>query len=232
MLDWLSGWLRSIITIILLAAIVDLLLPNKAMQRYARLVVGLIVLLTILSPLIRLFSGNFNDRVEDSMNAWERAGASTNVQMPTLQQISKEAQRLSNERLRQAASLAERELANAMEQEIDGRLGSQGTVASVKLSEDGKSIVSVLVTIAAPSEDETSGEEAQPTDPGRNTIQQVDIAVSVTVDEVTSSASSDSGTEAKEEEPDAVTAEQRAVIEQALRQGWGIAPKQIQVRTR
>lgn len=232
MLDWLSGWLRSIITVILLAAIVDLLLPNKAMQRYARLVVGLIVLLTILSPLIRLFSGNFNDRVEDSMNAWERAGASTNVQMPTLQQISKEAERLSNKRLRQAASLAERELANAMEQEIDSRLGSQGTVASVKLSDDGKSIASVLVTIAAPSEDQTSGEEVQPNETGRDTIQPVDIAVTVTVDEVTSSANRDSSTEVKEEEPDAVTAEQRAVIEQALRQGWGIAPKQIQVRTR
>ncbi|GMK37969.1 hypothetical protein PCCS19_10230 [Paenibacillus sp. CCS19] len=232
MLDWLSGWLRSIITVILLAAIVDLLLPNKAMQRYARLVVGLIVLLTILSPLIRLFSGNFNDRVENSMNAWERAGASSTVQMPTLEQISKEAQRLSMERQRQAASLAERELANAMEQEIDSRLGSQGTVASVKLSEDGKSIASVLVTIAAASEDQASGEQAQPEEPSTNAIQPVDIAVSVTVDEVTSTASSGSDTEAKDEEPEAVTAEQRTVIEQALRQGWGIAPKQIQIRTK
>ncbi|MBD3918691.1 stage III sporulation protein AF [Paenibacillus sp. PR3] len=227
MLDWLSGWLRNIITVILLAAIVDLLLPNKAMQRYARLVVGLIVLLTILSPLIRLFAGDFNDRVEDSMNAWERAGASSTAQMPTLQQISKEAQRLSNERQRQAASLAERELASAMEQEIDSRLGSEGSVAVVKLSEDGKKIASVLVTIAA-----AAAEKEQSGEPNSSSIQPVDIAVSVSVDEVTSAASSDESTEVKDEEPEAVTAEQKSVIEQALRQGWGIAPKQIQIRTK
>jgi len=227
MLDWLSGWLRSIITVILLAAIVDLLLPNKAMQRYARLVVGLIVLLTILSPLIRLFAGNFNDRVEDSMNAWERAGASSTIQMPTLQQISKEAQRLSKERQRQAASLAERELASAMEQEIDSRLGSEGSIAVVRLSEDGKRIASVLVTIAA-----ADAEEEQSVEPDSSAIQPIDIAISVSVDEVTSTASEDQNTEVNDVETEVVTAEQRAVIEQALRQGWGIAPKQIQIRTK
>jgi stage III sporulation protein AF len=224
MLDWLSSWLRDIIAVILLAAIVDLLLPNKAMQRYARLVVGLILLLTILSPLIRLFAGNFNDRVEDSLNAWERAGASGTVQMPTLQQISKEAQRMSSERQRQAAALAERELAVAMEQEIDSRLGSNGTVAMVKLSEDGKSIASVLVTIFPPSEDQAVEEEA-------DAIQPVDITVSVTVDEVTVAGSSN-GSDEKVEEPTDVTPEQQTVIEQALRQGWGITPKQVQIRTK
>lgn len=231
-MDWLSGWLRDIITVILLAAIVDLLLPNKAMQRYARLVVGLIVLLTILSPLIRLFAGNFNDRVEDSLNAWERAGASSTVQMPTLQQISKEAQRLSNERQRQAASLAERELAIAMEQEIDSKLGSEGTAAMVKLSEDGKSIASVLVTIAAPSEEQAASGGTEKDENAANAVQPIDIAVSVTVDEVTSASSDSGSSDEQEAEPAEVTAEQQSVIEQALRQGWGIAPKQIQIRTK
>ncbi|PWW05659.1 stage III sporulation protein AF [Paenibacillus cellulosilyticus] len=228
MMDWLSGWLRDIITVILLAAIVDLLLPNKAMQRYARLVVGLIVLLTILSPLIRLFAGNFNERVEDSMTAWEQAGSINSVQMPTLQQISKEAQRLSSERQRQAASLAERELGIAMAQEVDSRLGSTGTAVMVKLSEDGKSIASVLITIPPPEEQQADDQTDEAAD---NSVQPIDIAVSVTVDEVTSASSGDRGEE-KDEEPTVVTAEQQSVIEQALRQGWGIAPKQIQIRTK
>jgi stage III sporulation protein AF len=228
MMDWLSGWLRSIISIILLAAIVDLLLPNKAMQRYARLVVGLIVLLTILSPLIRLFAGNFNDRVEDSLNAWERSGASSSVQMPTLQQISKEAQRLSSERQRQAAVLTERELALAMAQEIDSRLGSKGTAAMVRLSDDTKSIASVIVTLASPSDEQR---EKQEDEADVSTIQPVDIAVSVTVDEVASTSGSSHDDNEKDEEQAVVTAEQKIVIEQALRQGWGVVPKQIQIRT-
>lgn len=52
MTAWLSGWLRDIVLIILLATFVDLLIPNNSLQRYVKVVVSLIILLTILSPVI------------------------------------------------------------------------------------------------------------------------------------------------------------------------------------
>ncbi|MBP1155130.1 MULTISPECIES: stage III sporulation protein AF [unclassified Paenibacillus] len=54
-MDFLSGWLKSVILIILLATFVDLLLPNQSMQRYVKTVISLFLLLTLLQPLLSLF---------------------------------------------------------------------------------------------------------------------------------------------------------------------------------
>ncbi|EFM09881.1 stage III sporulation protein AF [Paenibacillus curdlanolyticus YK9] len=235
MLEWLSGWLKDIITVILLAAIVDLLLPNKAMQRYARLVVGLIVLITILSPLIRLFQGDFNQRVEDGMTAWERASASRSVEMPTLQQITKDAEQLQTDRQRQAAALAERQLAAAMSKQIDKKLGIEGTLANVKLASGEDGIEQVIVTLSstpqaaeerteAPqpdSEEKRSGDEVKP-------VQPVDIAVSTDMESI--GATTDAGKQQSEVEQDPVKPEWRAAVSDVLRQGWGVSPSQIEVR--
>ncbi|WP_042162701.1 stage III sporulation protein AF [Paenibacillus gorillae] len=76
MVTWLGDWLRDIIAVIMLAVFMELLLPNKAMQRYARLVIGLLILLTILSPILRLLQGDFSARLSDSVRQWE-AGSGT-----------------------------------------------------------------------------------------------------------------------------------------------------------
>ena len=67
MVAWLSDWLRDIIAVILLAGLVELLLPSKAMQRYARLVVGLFILLTILSPILSLIQGDISSKLNEGM---------------------------------------------------------------------------------------------------------------------------------------------------------------------
>lgn len=55
---WLGGWLREIVIIVLLAAFVDLLLPSRSMERYVRLVLSLLILLTLLSPVVSLLKGD------------------------------------------------------------------------------------------------------------------------------------------------------------------------------
>lgn len=52
---FLSDWLKKLILLVLLAAITDLLLPNSNMQRYARLAIGLLIILTLLSPILAIF---------------------------------------------------------------------------------------------------------------------------------------------------------------------------------
>lgn len=54
-MEWLTLWLKKIILLVLLAAFLDLILPNTSLQRYVRMVMGLIVLLTILTPVFSLF---------------------------------------------------------------------------------------------------------------------------------------------------------------------------------
>ncbi|MET3289657.1 UNVERIFIED_CONTAM: stage III sporulation protein AF [Brevibacillus sp. OAP136] len=55
-MEWLSLWLKKIILLVLLAAFLDLILPNTNLQRYVKMVMGLIILLTIMSPLFTIFN--------------------------------------------------------------------------------------------------------------------------------------------------------------------------------
>jgi len=56
MMEWISNWLQNIILIILLATFVDLLLPNSSMQKYAKMVLGLLVMVSIMSPVLNIFT--------------------------------------------------------------------------------------------------------------------------------------------------------------------------------
>lgn len=55
-MEWLSLWLKKIILLVLLAAFLDLILPNTNLQRYVKMVMGLIILLTIMSPVFSIFN--------------------------------------------------------------------------------------------------------------------------------------------------------------------------------
>lgn len=60
-MTWLTLWLKKIILLVLLAAFLDLILPNTSLQRYVKMVMGLILLLTIISPIFSLFSLSQDD---------------------------------------------------------------------------------------------------------------------------------------------------------------------------
>ncbi len=53
---FLTEWLTNIILFILLATILELLLPNSSMERYVKMVLGLLLLVMILNPLLSIFS--------------------------------------------------------------------------------------------------------------------------------------------------------------------------------
>ncbi|WP_078428717.1 stage III sporulation protein AF [Alkalihalobacterium alkalinitrilicum] len=64
-MSFLTDWLTNIIIFILLATILELLLPNSSMQRYVKMVVGLLLLVIILNPLLSIFSKDINDILPD-----------------------------------------------------------------------------------------------------------------------------------------------------------------------
>lgn len=56
-MDFISGWLKGIVLIILFASFMDLLLPSSAMQKYVKLVIGLIIIVAMLTPLLMIVNG-------------------------------------------------------------------------------------------------------------------------------------------------------------------------------
>lgn len=73
-MSWLSSWLHELILVVLMAAFVEMLLPSKSMERYARLVLSLLVLLTMLSPIISLLKGDASKELTVAMQQQERNG--------------------------------------------------------------------------------------------------------------------------------------------------------------
>ncbi|MGA9227864.1 MAG: stage III sporulation protein AF [Mesobacillus sp.] len=62
-MDFLKEWVTNIIIFILLATVLDMLLPNSSFQKYTKIVTGLILIAIILSPIMKLFTTDFETAI-------------------------------------------------------------------------------------------------------------------------------------------------------------------------
>lgn len=60
-MSYLSEWITNIILFILLATVLDLLLPKSSLQKYVKMVTGLLLIVIILTPLLKVFSVDVNE---------------------------------------------------------------------------------------------------------------------------------------------------------------------------
>ena len=61
MIDFLSNWAQGIIVAVIIATIIEMILPNGSSKKYVKVVVGIYILFTIISPIItKISSNNFN----------------------------------------------------------------------------------------------------------------------------------------------------------------------------
>jgi len=67
-LDFLTGWVTNIVIFIILATIMDMLLPNTAMRKYAKMVIGLLLITVLLSPVFKLLSTDVDQLIEEAMS--------------------------------------------------------------------------------------------------------------------------------------------------------------------
>ncbi len=125
-MDGLAGWLRQIIAVLLLASIIDLLLPNRTMQRYVRLVAGLFVLLTVATPVLSWMKGDFVGKLADGIDTVAKSpqGAPDQLAM-----IEAQGERLRGRQSEQAANLVSTRLAAAIRSDIE--LSEERAVRSV-----------------------------------------------------------------------------------------------------
>ena len=118
MLTWLESWLHSIIAVVLFAVIVELLLPNSKFLRYTRLVIGLILLITILSPILKIFEKDYLTQIDASYALWEKQLSSTEAKTLSLKDIEAKAKDLQEKRNSQTLTVTGQAIAKQMEQEL------------------------------------------------------------------------------------------------------------------
>lgn len=233
MIGWLSDWLRDIITVILLAVLVELLLPNKAMQRYARLVVGLFILLTILSPILRLLQTDIGNRLDAGVEIWNERSMNKNVEMPSLEEIQRRASDIQTKRHEEAARLTAAALEEAMGKAIASETGARVETVNVSLTwnernKEGNTpeIAGVTVTLAgsAHSKDTKSNKLQTP----------IEIEVIAPVDVSVGAGSASKPTDIKPEKngysPPSKT--EAAAVQSVLARGWGVQANRVDIRIR
>lgn len=72
-MSFLIEWVTNIILFILLATVIDMLLPNSSLQKYTKMVTGLLLIAIILTPIFKLISNNF-DATFASIPTFENSG--------------------------------------------------------------------------------------------------------------------------------------------------------------
>ncbi|MCP1159727.1 MULTISPECIES: stage III sporulation protein AF [Bacillus] len=62
-MEFIKEWVTNIILFVLLATVVDMLLPNSSLQKYTKMVTGLLLITIILSPVLKLFTQDFEEAI-------------------------------------------------------------------------------------------------------------------------------------------------------------------------
>lgn len=65
MIEWISNWASSIIVAVIIGTILEMILPNGSSRKYIKMVIGVYILFTIVSPLISKFTDSNIDISEE-----------------------------------------------------------------------------------------------------------------------------------------------------------------------
>lgn len=57
-MNWISGWIQGIIIAVIIGTIIEMLLPDGNCKKYVRVVIGVYILFSIVSPVITKVTGN------------------------------------------------------------------------------------------------------------------------------------------------------------------------------
>jgi stage III sporulation protein AF len=156
--EWMAGWLKTVVTVILLATFVDLLLPSSAMQRYVRTVLSLFILLALLSPLVGLLQKGLGQperlfSLIEGEQARMAAAEGFGGEMPSLDAIRRKAAELQAENAKQEKRLVETQLAQQIRDRLQGETALPVSEVRVTTAEDKQNkpyIQDVQVVLGAP----------------------------------------------------------------------------------
>ncbi len=177
MMEGLAAWLKQIVAVVLLAGLVDLILPNRTMQRYVRLVAGLLILLTVATPLLNFLKGDFSGRLAENLGSLE-AQVLPQSSSAELSAIEAEGQRWRQEREREAFVFAAAQMEEAIRLDVEqseNRPVEQVKVALERDAEGSVTVQGVTVTLA-------NGTPAEAEDPSSRPIAYVEPVAPVIVD--------------------------------------------------
>ena len=87
MLEWFKSWATGIVIAVIIATIIEMILPNSTSKKYIKIIIGIFIVYTIISPVIGSFKGEdlnnyikVENYIQSSSNALKTNEVSDNAQ--------------------------------------------------------------------------------------------------------------------------------------------------------
>lgn len=174
-MTWLAEWLKEIIFVVLLATFIDLLLPNRSMERYVKLVVSLLILLTLISPVMRLFAPDAQQKLEKAFMENTEDGA---VKTAGTDEILRQGEQMRMKREREAIQWASEEAAKRMKEQIERETGRlvERVVVALDVPENGVEPAISAIEVYIDQEQEPTSAKDPPLSGRNEEHEQISIA--------------------------------------------------------
>lgn len=228
-MNWLGEWLKSVIMIVLFAAFVDMILPGKKMERYARVVLSFLILLTLLSPIVSLLT----DPPENKLAAELRQLDKGTADEAQLDSILVQAEQLKKEQQHQSLQWAGEELARVMKDEISLETGEHVHSVQVVLSlgrteELSEAVIQSVNVTLGPNETEPSESRPAITNKpiGITPVDAIDVKIQV---EPSTQHKPDDKAGSVQEVSSAEVKARAEPVRKFLSNKWRLQPEQITV---
>lgn len=87
MLEWFKSWATGIVIAVIIATIIEMILPNSTSKKYIKIIIGIFIVYTIISPVVGSFKGEdlnnyikVENYIQSNSNALKTNEVSDNAQ--------------------------------------------------------------------------------------------------------------------------------------------------------
>ncbi|SDD44023.1 stage III sporulation protein AF [Paenibacillus sp. UNCCL117] len=228
----MSQWLKSVVLVILIATFVDLLLPNRSMQRYVKTVMSLFLLMTLLQPLLALL--RTDSAIEEKLAAalLEPQAVRAGGQMATLESVRSQGQALQERQREEANRLVRSQAAELIKRQVERQapVGVQSVLVETEPDGQGQPVIRKVILAI----EETAPQPAPPINQQPAAMEAIKpmepIAPPADVRIGQGTASAPQSYKARQ--PERLSGEQQQLktqITRMLEQEWQLQPEQVEL---
>ncbi|KRQ86838.1 Stage III sporulation protein AF [Caloramator mitchellensis] len=127
MINFISSWVKLIVSVYIFITLVEIILPSNSLKRYAKFVLGLIVLITILIPVFNMFGKEID--ISNSINKYI-----------SYYEGSTESIKIEDNYNKEIINQFKMNLKNNLENEIDQNFNNKYDVLLIQVNENMKSV--------------------------------------------------------------------------------------------
>ena len=187
-MEWVSGWIQGIIIAVIISTIIEMILPEGNSKKYIKVVIGVYILFSIVSPVISKLTGS-DFRVSDIFDLDEYI------------ETSKNSSSLQNQLAEQNESQIKEIYLSSLKSDISEKIENKGyTVNSMEIeveNDEQYTLKKIGLQISKSSTDTSANVETNNTNQTVEIVDEIKIEVSNTQNNVTSNTNLNSSTTKK-----------------------------------